>query len=498
MKKKNQDQQAIMANQKIKERDYWLNTLEGELVTSRFPYHHEYTDKDNGKRRHEKDKRKVAEVIDRQLCQRLMGLSGDSDYGLHVVLVAGLAMLLGKYTGQKDIIVGTPIYKQEMEGEFINTVLPLRIYLDQEHTVKDILMQVKELIVASTNHQRYPIEFLAQKLGIIETAEGSRLFATAILLKNIHNKEDIVSANPGMLFSFCRIEQSLDLEIEYISPFYNQIGVQRLVNHFEQLLTNAFQDVNVRILDLEMMLPEEKELLDALNLIDTDYPREKSIHQLFEEQASRAPAHVAVFGHGWTRVYAGINVSITYGQLNVEADKLAGLLIDKGVLIDNIVGILMERSIEMIIAIMGILKSGGAYLPIDPEFPQERIEYMLKDSNAKILINKSKARISKYETNPDVQKINDQNKNIEGLTVLNLNHLDFEFVSNFGFRNSDLNSSNLAYIIYTSGTTGKPKGVLVEHKNVVRLLFNDRFQFDFNDQDVWSLFHSYNFDFSVW
>jgi amino acid adenylation domain-containing protein len=149
------------------------------------------------------------------------------------------------------------------------------------------------------------------------------------------------------------------------------------------------------------------------------------------------------------------------------------MLIEKGVLADNIVAIMMERSIETIIAIFGILKAGGAYLPIDPLYPQERVDYMLKDSNAKILINKSEIRNSKFETNPNDQTINDQNESLQCGTaiVLNFEHLNFDIVSCFEFRASNFNSSNLAYIIYTSGSTGKPKGVMVEHRSIVNYIW---------------------------
>ncbi|MCU0286784.1 MAG: amino acid adenylation domain-containing protein [Acidobacteria bacterium] len=236
----------------------------------------------------------------------------------------------------------------------------------------------------------------------------------------------------------------------------------------------------------------------------SEFPANTTLHQLFEEQTSRTPDHIAVIGHGHaftTRTNTDNIISITYHQLNEQAGRLAGVLIEKGVLPDYIVGIMIERSIEMIVGILGILKAGGAYLPIEPDYPQERVDYMLKDSGAKVLlINKSEIRNPKLETNPNKTNSNDPNKNQNsGATlVLNFENLNFEFVSNFVLRASNLFSSNLAYIIYTSGSTGRPKGVLIEHRNVVSLLFNEKFQFDFNDRDIWTMFHSYCFDFSVW
>ncbi|MDQ1355459.1 MAG: hypothetical protein QG657_5769, partial [Acidobacteriota bacterium] len=221
-----------------------------------------------------------------------------------------------------------------------------------------------------------------------------------------------------------------------------------------------------------------------------NYPQDKTIHQLFEEQVQKTPDNVGLVGQ----------IAITYRQLNEQANHLAGLLIKKGIAAEDIVGLKIDRSVEMIACILAILKAGGAYMPIDPEYPRERIEYMLKDSSARILIKKSEAQSTKSETNPNETNSNDQNKNqyFGAAFVLDFEHLNFDTVSNFVLRASNLISSNLAYIIYTSGTTGKPKGVMIEHRNVVRLLFNDKFMFDFNHHDTWTLFHSYCFDFSVW
>ncbi|HLP59116.1 MAG TPA: amino acid adenylation domain-containing protein, partial [Candidatus Deferrimicrobium sp.] len=257
--------------------------------------------------------------------------------------------------------------------------------------------------------------------------------------------------------------------------------VERFSRNIIYLLAGIVDNPEQMVAQLDAVNDEEKQwLLYVFNDPAVDYPRNKTIHELFAEQAGRVGDKIAVVDMS--------QGALTYKELNGKSNGLARLLIENGVKPDTIVGIMIGRSLEMIIGIIGILKSGGAYLPIDPEYPQERIDYMLKDSGAGILVKKSEIRISKYETNS-----NDKNP-----FVLDFEHLNFEFVSDFGFRISNLSPANLAYIIYTSGTTGRPKGVLIEHRNVVRLLFNDRFQFDFNDQDVWSLFHSYSFDFSVW
>lgn len=202
------------------------------------------------------------------------------------------------------------------------------------------------------------------------------------------------------------------------------------------------------------------------------YSAEATIHKLFEEQAARTPKNIAVVFE---------DRKLTYSELNKRANRLAERIRSEGVEPDRIVAMLVERSIEMVIGILGILKAGGAYLPIDPGYPGERINYILEDSGACMLLSQANL-INKADFGGKV--IDLQDTSVYGETENNLENVN--------------RASDLAYVIYTSGTTGKPKGVMIEHRNVVRLLFNDRTQFDFNENDVWTMFHSYCFDFSVW
>ena len=239
---------------------------------------------------------------------------------------------------------------------------------------------------------------------------------------------------------------------------------------------------------------EKKQLLFDFNSTDVgkagEFPVDKTIPGLFAEQVEKMPDRIAVVG-------ADLRVCpncVTYHQLNTQSDRLAGLLIEKGARADGIIGIMMERSVDMIIGLLGILKTGSAYLPLNPNNPQERVEYMLADSNTKILIiNKSEARSTKFESprrghpikNINDPNPNDQNKNqhFGAAFVLNFEHLDLNSLkgcprrglSNFDIRASNFIPSNLAYIIYTSGSTGRPKGVMVQHDNVVRLVINPVF-----------------------
>lgn len=227
---------------------------------------------------------------------------------------------------------------------------------------------------------------------------------------------------------------------------------------------------------------------------EVEYPRDKTLHQLFEEQAARTPGNRAVIFKDQT---------LSYQELNERSSRLAQVLMDKGVGSDHIVAIMVERSFEMIIGLLAIFKAGGAYLPIDPHYPEERIRFMLCDSGAKMLITRHGLFI-------DGRNANDQN-NMAGNPVLNFGDLNFEFVSSFEFRGSDLApetkgvvaknrqpATSLAYVIYTSGSTGKPKGVLIQHRSVVNRLHWMQKKYPLNESDTLLQKTPYFFDVSVW
>ncbi|HLP58100.1 MAG TPA: amino acid adenylation domain-containing protein, partial [Candidatus Deferrimicrobium sp.] len=409
---------------------------------------------------------------------------------LFMILTAVFNILVAKLGGQEEIIIGTPIAGrrhvdlEKIIGMFVNT-LSLRNYPVGEQPFKEFLDDVKERTLLAFENQEYPFEALVDKLLLPRDTGRNPLFDVMFVLQNMNpetgtdgagedEKEDVKiirTAKFDLTLTAREINQGLFLAFEYGTQLFKEETIKRFIIYFKKISATVVRNPNIKIKDIGIISEAEKEqiLLD-FNQTGAAYPQDKTISQLFTGQAEKSPDHIAVIGpvQPVQLVQPVRHFNLTYRQLNEQSDRLASVLLEKGVQPDDIIGIMMERSVEMIIAIIGILKSGGAYLPIDLDYPQERIDYMLKDSGAKMLLT-----------------ANDM--------VLNDNHSAFDIP-----RIHHSSHSNLAYIIYTSGTTGKPKGVLIEHKNVVRLLFNERFQFDFNEHDVWSLFHSYNFDFSVW
>ncbi|MCP5106470.1 MAG: amino acid adenylation domain-containing protein, partial [bacterium] len=430
----------IAAGQNIKEYEYWIEKLSGEPVKSLFPFDYkEHGNVGTGMALN-------AFRFDDELSGKSVKLTRGSHHTLHIVMAAALTALLWRYTANKDIIIGTPIYRQETAktaetgGEYINTILPLRNLLSPEMSFKDLLGQVKQTVLEAVEHQAYPVELLPEKLNMpLSGEDGFPLFDVVLLVREIHDPGDsrLRSLNPNIIFSFSMGRRYVEGEVEYNCGRYRQETIDRITGHLVRFLSQAISHINRELVQIDILSEDEKRrLLLDFNDTGTQYPRDKTIAQLFEQQAARTPDRIAVADHRSYKTY------MTYDQLNQTSGHSAWGLMARGVACDDIVGIMLERSMEMIIGILAILKAGGAYLPIDPDYPQDRIDFMLKDSNARLLLT-NESDIFR----PGSCTLHPATRNPQPAT-------------------------SLAYIIYTSGSTGRPKGVMVEHRNVVRLVKN--------------------------
>jgi amino acid adenylation domain-containing protein len=381
----------IAANQNIKEKKYWLTQLSGISGKSHFSYDYDNNLQDKGRESGSIPFDTVEFGFYDHLFSGLMKLRNGSDPRLHMILLAGLVILLNRYTGSQDIIIGTPVYKQAIEGEFINTVLAFRNRITDSQTFKELLTQVRQTMIEADENQDYPIEILAEQLDLpFSDNNGFPLFDIALLLENIQDRRYLRHIHLNMIFSFLRADTCIRGVLEYNPYLYNRTTVQRIANYFQHLLQNALEDVDLPAAHIDILPPKEKKrLLHDFNDTQQDYPKDKTIQELFEQQAAKTPGNIAV---SW--VEPGIS-PITYNQLNQKANQLARVLRKIGVTTESVVGIMMERSMDMIISLVAILKAGGAYLPIDPNPPEERILYMLEDSGAKIIMpgNEAKKKI---------------------------------------------------------------------------------------------------------
>nr|NIM15515.1 amino acid adenylation domain-containing protein [Candidatus Aminicenantes bacterium]NIM81938.1 amino acid adenylation domain-containing protein [Candidatus Aminicenantes bacterium]NIN21663.1 amino acid adenylation domain-containing protein [Candidatus Aminicenantes bacterium]NIN45458.1 amino acid adenylation domain-containing protein [Candidatus Aminicenantes bacterium]NIN88290.1 amino acid adenylation domain-containing protein [Candidatus Aminicenantes bacterium] len=429
-------------------------------------------------------------IISREETEALKEVASCEDATLFMILLSIYNIMLEKICGQEDIVVGTPLAArthadlQPIIGMLVNT-LAFRNYPSEEKTFRQFLREVKETTLAGFENQDYLFEDLVEQ--VTEKAKVNRdvsrnpVFDTMFNLLNIQSQYEanleiktsglslkLYEHDKGrsifdMIFQGGEEYYGLSFTVDFCTKLFKPETIDRFIGYFKKIASTVVASADIKLSEIEIISGEERsQILYDFNSADTsDVFREKKlIHRFFEEQVEKRPDAAALVFE---------DKHLTYKELNKKSHQLGKLLRLKGVGPDVVVGVMVERSFEMIIGILGILKAGGAYLPIDPEYPQERIDYMLTDSGARVLLKKSEIRISKFETNPNDQNSNDQNE-VTTSIVLDFEHLNFEFVSDFEFRASNLSSLNLVYVIYTSGSTGIPKGSLLEHRNLVNLI----------------------------
>jgi amino acid adenylation domain-containing protein/non-ribosomal peptide synthase protein (TIGR01720 family) len=372
---------VVAAAQNIKERDYWLNKLSGNLEKSAFPYDYKGLPGDKG------GIVSLSFKLSDEISAKLMKISNRSDPRLHIVLAAGLFLLLHRYTGGSDIIVGTPIYTQEVEGKPINTVLALRNQVRPDMPFKEFLLQVARSVFEANENQNFPLHVILPQLNIPgHTPEAHQLyfplFDVALLLTNIQAENDIRHIKLNMVFSFARTDQGLEGLVEYNASLYKKTTIERLIGHFCNLMDKVVSNVDLPVSTVDILTADEKNrLLYHFNDTAAGYPAGKTLQRLFEVQVEKTPDHIAAAQNH--------QMNITYRELNQKSNQLAHLLRKKGVQPDTIAGIMLERSIEAIIGILAILKASGAYLPLETDYPADRIRYMVGDSQTPVLLTQT-------------------------------------------------------------------------------------------------------------
>nr|WP_145406705.1 amino acid adenylation domain-containing protein [Paenibacillus xylanexedens] len=418
-----------------------------------------------------------------ELSERIIRLGNGSDMAMYMIVLAGVKGLLFKYTGQKQLLVGMPSYSPDSDGTAPpHDILIIKTSVNNQTTLKMLLGDIKASIGEALEHQHLPFRKMVEPLHLDYTEAGLPMINTLVSFAPIHSESFHQWVSADTVFRFNRQNDSIELEISFNEQRYERAFVEQVAVHFVQLLSMLLSQPDLELGQVDVLSPEEMQtLLNIFNDTETGFDRGQTIHGLFEEQAELYPNSVAVVMN---------ERQLTYRELNERSNRLARKLRETGVQADQLVAILAERSLDMIVGILAILKAGGAYVPVDPDYPQERIRFMIEDSGAPLLLiqkhlhEKTDFAGPRLELNDFVREDSWTNHLEDAMEASNL-----EPISGPG---------NLAYVIYTSGTTGKPKGTLIEHKNVVRLLFNDKNMFDFGPSDTWTLFHSFCFDFSVW
>jgi len=405
-------------------------------------------------------------TIDKPLSDALRAFSLQKDVTLFMTLLATFKVLLSKYSGQTDICVGTPIANRTQEdlermmGFFVNT-LALRSEVVADQSFIEFLQKVKETLLAAYEYQNVPFEKVVDRVVKVRDLSRNPLFQVLFSLQNIPTDQDIELGNLSITpyedvnitatskfelnFTLKESPKGIQLMINYCTSLFKEATIERMVVHYKKLLNSIVSSSNIKLSELSMLTKkEEAQLLIDFNATDVDYPKDKTIVDLFEEQVAKTPDNVAV-------VYEGHELS--YRELDAKSNQLARYLHKKGVKPDTLVGICIDSRLEMIVGILSVLKSGGAYVPIDPEYPVGRINYILKDAGIEILL-------STEEVMPVLEER-------EGLDIIFFDR-DWSLVVKESESELErfISLENLAYVIYTSGSTGRPKGVMIDHKNL--------------------------------
>ena len=399
--------------------------------------------------------------LSQELTQGLQALSARQGVTLFMTLLAVFQTLLYRYTGQNDIVVGSPIANRnraEIEGLigfFVNTLV-MRTDLSGNPTFKELLTRVRETALGAYTHQDLPFEKLVEELHPQRSLSQSPLVQVLFVMQNtpdiaatldglrvVAMPIDAETAKFDLTFSLAESSEGLKGFWKYSTELFDKTTIDTMIGHFHVLLQAIAADPDRRIGELLLLSEEERRrLLVEWNDTARDYPKDKCIHKLFEEQAERSPDAIAVVFE---------DQRLTYEQLNRQANQLARHLMDLGVGPEVLVGIYLERSQEMAIALLGVLKAGGAYVPLDPSYPNDRLAVMLEDSHLAVVLTDKKYS-GRFGHAAMVCLERDRAK------IARRNDTNFE---------AKVSAKNLAYVVYTSGSTGKPKGVAVEHQSLV-------------------------------
>ena len=428
-------------------------------------------------------------TIETELTEKLQNLSHENGTTLFMTMFAAFATLLYRYSGQSDILIGSPIAnrnRSEIEsliGFFINTLVLRTAFVDNP-SFEELLAQVKETTLKGYEHQDLPFEKVVEALQPQRSLSHSPLFQVMFNLMNTRMskvelpgvnlsliKPQNTSAKFDLTLSVSETESGLLNEWEYNTDLFDSSTIDRMAGHFQNLLSAIVENSAQKVSELPMLsTAENRQLLVEWNNTAVEYPQSQCIHKLFEQQVEKTPDAVAVVFEG---------EQLTYSQLNTKANQLAHYLQNLGVKPETLVGICVERSVEMVIGLLGILKAGAAYVPLDPSYPQQRIELILSDSQASILLTQKHLVATLPESQARVLCLDSE-----------------EIFTNQSSENlvSNVNDENLAYVIYTSGSTGKPKGVQIPHRNVVNFLLSMQQQPGITEEDVLLAVTTISFD----
>jgi amino acid adenylation domain-containing protein len=453
-------------------KNFWFSQFENGIPTLNFPYTTTHT-----------NKYKIAKFsfkLNKSLNKNLQKFALNKSTDLSIVLESILKVLLYKYTSSEEFVIGNIIKKhkgfhifnkQENEANILLKKTTLSSNINFEDILQNVISSTNEI----TEYQDYEIKELLNDLRNEKNLPIDDLIEFVFSIQNSEEEFDLsIPVNYNLKFHFLIVKENIECLIDYNSNVLNKPAIKRLIGHFKEMANNLISRPTEGIDKIELITQKEKDqILKIFNNTQTDYPKDKTIIELFEDQVKKTPNNTALVFE---------DTKLTYKELNKKANQLAYYLREKySVKKDDLIALMVERSEWMIIGILGILKSGAGYVPVDPKYPEDRIKYILEDSNVRCILAKDAAKNFNFDIE-DIDNSNIYQSNYKG-NIANISKFD-----------------SISYVMYTSGTTGKPKGVVVENKNVIRLVINTNY-IDITNEDKILLTGAPGFDattFEIW
>lgn len=467
-----------------KEKSYWLNEFSDSIPVLDMPL-------DFARCQEQSYNGAISNLnIGKQIGKGIKLLARKTNTTEYMVFLSALSILLSKYSCQDDIVIGCLVSgrthkdTENMLGMFVNT-LAIRTNPEGEKHYDDFLQIIREKSLKSFENQGYPFEDLVDLLNVQRDLSRNPLFDVIFVMQNneksilqmdkvtIENAEQQRTvARTDLTFNVEEEDDDFNICLEYCTDLFKAETVERMLVHLREILCQIINNPHIFIKDIAAISETEKSLImNDFNNTDKEYPIDKTVIDLFEEQVRKTPNNIAV-------VYG--DTSITFRELNEKSNALAYMLREKNIMPDTFVGVVANRSIEMIIAIYGIMKAGGAYVPIDPSYPADRVTYMIEDSRISVLLC----------CHADI----DCGKEIEKINIT-----DYNKIKSISENPPHVNTpKDLLYLIYTSGTTGTPKGVMCHHTGLINRILWMNSKYALNKEDVILQKTTFTFDVSVW
>ena len=470
--------------------NYWKKQLKDAPQRLELPADHPRPPIQNHKGSH------YSHTLTPELTGQLNSLSQQQGVSLYMLLLAVFNLLLSRYSRQNDICIGSPIANrphrqtEELIGFFANTLV-LRNQIKSEQSFQEFLQQTRQTCLEAYHYQDIPFEFLVEQLKPVRSLSYNPIFQVMFTVENNDSEalnlpglkiEWLDSSYPFAKFDLSLLALESDGQLnctwEYATDLFETITIQRMAEHWEVLLQQIVTNPQQKISNLSWLTKADQKQLELWNQTNRNYPQDKTLVDLFEEQVKSYPNNIALVFE-WQ--------SLSYQELNQKANQLAHFLHQNyQIKPDTLIGICVERSLDMAIALLAVLKAGAAYVPVDPSYPEERIKYILENSKISLLLTQSfiNDKLSGFFSELSAQ-------------LINLDRLDFESLP---CHNLSLQTkpNDLVYVIYTSGSTGKPKGVMVEHKGLCNLVLTEIETFGVHPSSRVLQFASFSFDAFIW